>query len=164
MTWRLDALQRVLAAQLPITQHLGLRVGAADEDGVTLRLPLAPNRNHKGTLFAGSLNSAVTLAGWSTLWLLLDREGLVADIVIQDSGTEYLSPVAGDCEAIGAWPVPSVARRFFDTLRRRGRARITLEARVLAGDVPAVRFRGRYVAHCRADEGLRVGAGPGSPY
>jgi thioesterase domain-containing protein len=146
MPWRLEALQRVLAAELPITQHLGLRVGAADEHGLSLRLPLAPNRNHKGTLFAGSLNAAVTLAGWGALWLLLDRERVGAHLVIQDSTTEYLRPVADDCEAVCAWPAASTLRRFLETLRRRGRARITLEAGVVDRGVPAVRFTGRFVA------------------
>ena len=76
-----DSLQRLLNTELPITRHLGLRVLVADPGRVILNAPLAPNRNHKGTAFAGSLNALATLAGWSWLTTFLHHHRLAAQVV-----------------------------------------------------------------------------------
>jgi thioesterase domain-containing protein len=142
---RIDALRAVLAEELPITQHLGIAVVGVDERGVSLRMPLAANRNHKGTMFAGSLGAATTLAGWCLLWLVADGEGIPAHVVIQDGTTKYLRPVTRDCIALAAWPAPDALDEFLETLRRRRMARIAIEARVTQDGVDAVHFSGRYV-------------------
>ncbi|TFG38857.1 MAG: thioesterase, partial [Candidatus Aminicenantes bacterium] len=60
---------------MPITKALGLRVIGRDGTDLIFSAPLAPNINHKGTAFAGSLNATATLAGWGTIWLLLREHG-----------------------------------------------------------------------------------------
>jgi thioesterase domain-containing protein len=142
---RIDALRAVLAEELPITQHLGIAIVGVDERGVSLRMPLAANRNHKGTMFAGSLGAATTLAGWCLLWLVADGEGIPAHVVIQDGSTKYVRPVTRDCIALAAWPAPDALEEFLETLRRRRMARIAIEARVTQDGVDAVHFSGRYV-------------------
>ena len=49
-----EALQKTLEHEIPLTQHLELRVMNYDEHGLVLKAPLAPNINHKRTAFAGS--------------------------------------------------------------------------------------------------------------
>jgi thioesterase domain-containing protein len=142
----LDALRRVLAAELPVTQHLGIGVESEDANGLVLSLPLAPNRNHQGGIFAGSLNAVATLTGWALLWLVLRRAASEAAVVIQDSTIEYLRPVAEDCRTRCAWPEPGKLNRFLDTLARHRRARLSLTVEVLAAGGPVARFAGRYVA------------------
>jgi thioesterase domain-containing protein len=142
-------LGRVLAFELPITQHLGITVEQADVAGVALRLPLAPNRNHQGTMFAGSLNAVATLAGWAAVWLEVARAGLSAAVVVQDSSIDYFRPVAGDCAA-RCDPPPAAARdRFLATLARHRRARLAVTVTITVGDEPAGRFHGRFVALAR---------------
>ena len=48
-----DELNTTLAANIPIMGGMGLRVVAANAQGVTVQIPIEPNRNDKGTLFAG---------------------------------------------------------------------------------------------------------------
>jgi len=139
------ALRRVLASELPITQHLGIAVERADR-GVELRLPLAPNRNHQGTMFAGSLNAAATLAGWAVVWLEVARAGLTAAVVVQDSSIDYLRPVAGDCIARCEPPALPERERFVATLTRHRRARLALAVAIMVDGEPAARFHGRFVA------------------
>jgi thioesterase domain-containing protein len=142
-------LGRVLASELPITQHLGISVERADTAGVALRLPLGPNRNHQGTMFAGSLNAVATLAGWATVWLEVARAGLSAAVVVQDSSIDYLRPVAGDCVARSGPPPPAARERFIATLTRHRRARLTVVVAIAVGDEAAARFQGRFVALAR---------------
>jgi thioesterase domain-containing protein len=140
-----QALQQTLEHEIPLTQHLELRVLAYDEQGLTLGAPLAPNINHKRTAFAGSLNSVVTLAGWGLLWLILYEQEIPARVVIQDSSCSYLRPVSDDFTAFCAKPAPAEIAKMAEALSKRGRARIELQVEVRNPSGVAVLFTGRYV-------------------
>lgn len=142
---RLDRLQTTLYDEIPLSVALGLRVVSYIDGCVTLDAPLAPNINHKDTVFAGSLNAVATLAGWSLLWLLLDEAALTGKIVIQDSTIEYRHPVAADFAARCCLPTPAQLQRFLLTLRKRQRARLLLDVEIVQHAAVAVRFSGRYV-------------------
>ena len=59
-----QALQQTLTHNLPITQHIGITIARYDNNGLVLQAQLAGNTNPKGTAFAGSINSLITLTGW----------------------------------------------------------------------------------------------------
>jgi thioesterase domain-containing protein len=125
---------------------MGISVASWDGRTIRLAVPLAPNVNHKATAFGGSLSAAATLAGWSALWLLLDANGLMEQVVIQDASIEYRHPVTGDFLVECSLPDERSLERFLSTLRARGRARLELVARVSSTNRDLVTFRGRYVA------------------
>lgn len=144
----LDALRDVWAARMPITGALRVVVTGATSTELRLAMPLAPNRNHKGTMFAGSLAALATLAGWSVLWLIMLEADPEAHIVIQDSSIRYLHPARSDATAHAAFPDQVERERLLATFRRRGRARIALEVQVRDDSGETVTtFRGRYVVH-----------------
>ncbi|MDZ4864218.1 MAG: YiiD C-terminal domain-containing protein [Gemmatimonadota bacterium] len=141
-----DSLQRLLNTELPITRHLGLRVVVADPERVILRAPLAPNRNHRGTAFAGSLNAIATLAGWSWLTLFLRHHQLAGQVVLQDSSITYARPVATDFTATCPAPEAATIARFVATFARSGRGRLRLTVEIADEAGAAGSFTGRYVA------------------
>lgn len=144
------ALSQVLADELPITQSLGIGVVRASPGQVVLGLPLAANRNHKGTVFAGSLNAVATLAGWSLLWVTLRAHDRDAHVVIQDAVVRYLEPARSDVLATCDAPESAVLESALSTLSRRGRARVALAATVTdAEGVTVATLAGRYVIHRR---------------
>lgn len=145
-------LAQVLAAELPVTQSLGIAVRRVSRDGVALGLPLAPNRNHKGTVFAGSLNAVATLAGWSVLWAALREADHEAHVVIQDATVRYLAPARSDVVAFAPRPEEAALERVWAMLVRRGRGRlpVRVEVRDSAGELVAI-LQGRYVIHRRDD-------------
>lgn len=146
------ALSRVLAEELPITQSLGVGVIEATPERVVLGLPLAANRNHKGTVFAGSLNAVATLAGWSLLWVVLRARAVAAHVVIQDASIKYLEPARSDVQATCLPPDPVVVERAVEMLARKGRARVSLSAKVADREGRVVaELAGRYVMHRRDD-------------
>lgn len=57
-------LERVLHHDIPLTRDMGMRVIDWHTHTLRLHLPLAPNVNHKSTLFGGSLYCGAVLAGW----------------------------------------------------------------------------------------------------
>ena len=139
------ALRRKLTTEMPVAQHLGIRVLGTARGAARLRAPLAANINHRGTAFAGSLNALATLAGWATVWLLLRERDILAHVVIQDSSVRYLRPVTGDFEARCDPPGEGPVSHLVETLERRGRGRIELTVTVRDRAGPAVAFKGRYV-------------------
>lgn len=140
-----QALQETLEHEIPLTQHLGIRVTSYDEGGLVLKAPLAPNINHKRTAFAGSLNSVVTLAGWGLLWLVLQELEIPARVVIQDSACSYLRPVSNDFSACCQKPDQQQIARMAAALKKHGKARIELSTEIHNGTTVAVSFTGRYV-------------------
>ncbi|HXE57236.1 MAG TPA: YiiD C-terminal domain-containing protein [Gemmatimonadales bacterium] len=145
MTAALDLLQRTIDARIPIARQLQARVASHRDGSLALAAPLAPNVNHRGTAFAGSLNALATLAGWGALWLLLHEAGLEGRIVLQDSAVRYLRPVTRDFTARTIPFEPAAVERLIVALRRRGRARLAVGVEIADNGRPAVTFHGRYV-------------------
>ncbi len=137
----LASLVRLLAEEMPLSVALGITVTGIERGALILAAPLAPNRNHEGTAFGGSLNAMATLAGWSAVWLAVQEAGLNGTIVIQDSAVKYLRPVTTDFEA-RVILVPERQAKFLEALSRRGKGRITVDVTIGDG---AVLFAGRYV-------------------
>ena len=142
-----EYLQRTLYEEIPLSQAMGLTVRAYDGTSLTLAAPLSRNLNHKSTAFGGSLYSAAVLAGWGLLFLKLAEHGERAQVVIQDASIDYLFPVERDFEATCPVPEGAAMTRFLEMFRRRHKARIRLESRVIIDGRDAVSFRGTYVAH-----------------
>ena len=126
-----------------------MRVQAAAWDGEVLRLeaPLDANVNDKGCAFGGSMSSMLTLAGWGLINLKLAEAGLDADVYVQDASTMYLAPlwdqlIAEAYAPDNSWPT------FIETLRAKGKARLSIESEISGaeGGGVAARQSARYVA------------------
>ncbi|WP_166218395.1 YiiD C-terminal domain-containing protein [Pseudomonas atagonensis] len=150
MTDHRQYLESVLHHDIPLTRDMGLTVLDWREQQLSLLLPLEPNVNHKSTMFGGSLYCGAVLAGWGWLHLRLKEEGITdGHIVIQEGQISYPLPVTGNATAI--CPAPSAAewKKFLAMYQRYGRARLTLNTRIVnaGSDEDAVRFSGQYVLH-----------------
>ncbi len=74
---------------------LDFSLDAADAEHVVMSVPLDGNRNDKGTMFGGSVYSAMVLAGWTLCIKQGKAAGREGDIVIKDSSIAFLRPVTG---------------------------------------------------------------------
>lgn len=149
-------LQRLLDAHFPMAAHMGVVVEAADPRRVVLRAPLAPNVNHAGTAFGGSLFSVAVLAGWAWVTCRLAEERIDADAVIQESRMRFLAPARGELRAVLEAPPDAAVEKFGKMLRRSGRGRIGLRVEVRDGGTCAARFDGQFAALLRrpSDRGV----------
>ncbi len=143
---RAAALEQILHNEIPISRAMGIRVAGYDGASLKLDAPLAPNINHKSTAFGGSLYSLAVLCGWGLLHLKLAEARLHKHIVIQESSIRYLHPVEHDLHAECRLDEDAF-RKFLRTLKKHGRARISLDAVITQDNRPAVEFSGRYVVH-----------------
>lgn len=144
-----EALARYLAEHIPLSVAMDLRVEVASPARILLRAPLAPNSNHRGTAFGGSISSLAILAGWSWLWVVLRERALVPELVIGSSEIEFLRPIGGDFSAELRPPSDEAFERFRRGLDGHGKGRIALSAEVLDAGEVAARFTGQYVALAR---------------
>ncbi len=86
-------LQRYLLKQIPISQGLGISVTEASLDEILITAPLAPNLNHHGTAFGGSVSAVAILSGWALVYARLEAEGQFPGVVIQYNEIRYLKPL-----------------------------------------------------------------------
>ena len=135
-----------LHRHIPVSGQMGVVVRQCDQAGVVLTAPLAPNLNHRSTVFGGSASAVAILAGWTWLHGALRETGLSCRVVIQRNTMDYLAPIDGDFTAACAGVSPAAWEKFLKTLRRHSRARIKLTADLkYKGEQVAV-FSGEYVA------------------
>jgi thioesterase domain-containing protein len=64
-------LAQYLHEHIPLSRAMGVEVVEATWDGVSLRAPLAPNINHRETVFGGSASAVAILAAWALLYVRL---------------------------------------------------------------------------------------------
>src|ERR1700761_2285453 len=139
-------LEDYLHAHIPLSAAMQVAVVAVQAQGVTLRAPLAPNINHRDTVFGGSASAVAILAAWSLLHTRMRAEGVTARLVIQSNTMDYLAPIAGDFTARSALAEPAQWPRFLHTLARMRRARLRVTAQLECDGQLAGRLTGEFVA------------------
>jgi len=139
-------LERYLHQAIPLSRAMQVSVLQVSEQHVLLGAPLAPNVNHRGTVFGGSASTLATLAAWALLYWRLRPCQPPASVVLQSSSMSYQRPITGAFTARASLRADAPWALFLRTLERRGRARISVSAEVLEGSEPAARFLGEFVA------------------
>jgi thioesterase domain-containing protein len=142
----LSELQTTLEREIPMCAQMGICVHDGGADGLIMRLPLSPNRNHQQTAFAGSLNALCTIAGWGSVYLLLKELGRNGNIVIRRSTIRYLEPVSSADIFARCQPVSVDARQYFlEMLDDKKQAKLDLTVEIAGREGPLVSFNGSYV-------------------
>ena len=139
-------LQHYLHTHIPLSRAMAVSVDAVTPGEVVLRAPLAPNINHRETVFGGSASALAILAAWSLLHTRLLGEGISTRLVIQRNTMEYAQPIPGEFTARSALQDPAQWPQFTRMLARRGRARIAVVSVLRHGEDVVGRFDGEFVA------------------
>ncbi|MGB3337140.1 MAG: thioesterase domain-containing protein [Devosia sp.] len=139
-------LETYLHDHIPLSRAMAVRVVSIADDKVILGAPLAPNINHRDTVFGGSASALAILSAWSLLHLRLSAAGLPSRVVIQRNSMDYLLPIAGDFTATATNPPASSWDGFLRMLTRRGVARVTVGAELEFEGKVAGRLSGEFVA------------------
>jgi thioesterase domain-containing protein len=142
----LQDLERTLHREMPISVAMGVRAVSWCDRRLAMQMPLAPNRNHQATAFAGSLNALCTVVGWGTVYLLVKEIGLAGNVVIRRSNIRYLRPVRSpEIIAHGRPLDPAGEEFFFELLKSKGRSKIDVSAEIADAEGLLVSFSGSYV-------------------
>jgi thioesterase domain-containing protein len=140
------ALELFLHQQIPLSQAMQVTAVEVTEDAVLLSAPLAPNLNHRATVFGGSACAVAMLSAWALLHVRLRVALPSVAIVIQRQSMNYQRPIHGAFAARAQLAQPAEWPRFLRLLARRGRARITVAATLDYCGNAAGYFSGDFVA------------------
>lgn len=139
-------IEQYLHEHIPLSKAMQASVVALEADSVVLRAPLAPNINHRDTVFGGSASALAILAAWSLIHVRLHNEGISSRIVIHRNTMNYDLPIPGEFTARASLKQPGDWARFTRILKRHGKGRITVNSALeYAGHVTG-RFTGEFVA------------------
>lgn len=131
-----------LHEQIPLARALSIEIIKANDNEVEVMGPLAPNRNHMGTAFGGSLSAVLILSCYTWLFHRLEQAGFSAHVLIKEGKTDYLQPVEEDLVAVCLSPEEIHFEKFIESFKRKGMGRITLKAHIKN----ACSFEGVFVA------------------
>jgi thioesterase domain-containing protein len=139
-------LEHYLHAHIPLSKAMQVSVVQASPQEVVLSAPLAPNINHRDTVFGGSASALAILAAWSLLHTRLEAEGLASRLVIQRNTMSYEQPIVGTFTATATAPDAVAWKQFLRVFGRMGKARITVASVLHFEGVVAGRLEGEFVA------------------
>ena len=142
----MSELEDYIHRQIPITAAMGVQVRMATVDRVELFAPLAPNINHRETVFGGSAAAIATLAAWTLVLVRMRAEGLTGRLVIASNSMEYQKPITADFHAVCEASDVSNWSGFVAGLNRKHRGRLDVTSRLLLLEDVVATFQGRFVA------------------
>lgn len=129
-----EKIERKIRADIPVANFMQFSLEELSLTSVRSVFPLAPNINHLGTAFGGSLYAAGAMSCYSLVLAHVSEAGLEdAFVVISKGDIEYLSPGRGDfrvevnCSA-------EVTERFQERLQKGQRAPLDLQGHIIAPD------------------------------
>ena len=117
-------LEQYLHEHIPLSKAMQVSVLAAEEAAVLLAAPLAPNINHRATVFGGSASAVAILSAWSLLHTRLVRDGVASRLVIQRNTMSYERPIEGRFIARSALAQPQEWANVKRMLMRKRQARL----------------------------------------
>ena len=139
-------LEHYLHEHIPLSAAMQVTVLEASPAQVRLAAPLAPNINHRRTVFGGSAAAVATLAAWALLHLRLTAEGFAGRLVIRRSEMDFEQAIAGEFEAAATAPGDERWQRFRSAVARGRLARIEMRATLSFAGTRAGAFIGEFVA------------------
>ena len=140
------AFQEYLHTHIPLSKAMSVEVLTATPTGVCMVAPLAPNINHRETVFGGSASAVAILSAWALLHVSLLDANIKARLVIQKNSMSYDLPITGEFSAEAAAPAQEKWQRFLATLLKHKRARISIRSILNCHGQKVGEFEGEFVA------------------
>ena len=136
-----NELQNTWQEQIPISEHMGIKLHQYTERTIETRASLNKNINLHGTMFAGSIYSLATLTGWGMLFLQLKQKGLQGEIVLGDANIHYHKPVTMKPRAV--CNIESVKAKLKE-LEKGKKCPASLTVDIYDNDQAVAKFSGQY--------------------
>jgi thioesterase domain-containing protein len=123
-------LEAYLHERIPLTRAMAVEVRVAGPDGVEVYAPLAPNINHRDTVFGGSASAVAIVAAWSALHVRMRAAGLDVRLVIRRNTMSYERPISTGFTATAAPPAGDAWDKLVATVGRGRPARVNVQAQL----------------------------------
>jgi thioesterase domain-containing protein len=140
-------IENLLKSKIPISDFMKIQINKLSEGELELKIPLPPNKNHKNTMFGGSIYSGCALASYGLFLAELSIAGFnTNNIVISDGNILYKKPITKDALIKACWPSATEKVRFFQQLQQKKKSRVNLTCTVFCENQLSAEFTGTFVA------------------
>lgn len=139
-------LQRYLYDKIPLASAMQVVALEVNDHTVRLGAPLAPNLNHRATIFGGSASAVAILSAWSLLHVRLCEHLPAVSIVLQRHDMQYERPMHGAFAATASLAAPQEWPKFLRMLGRWGKARVAVNSVLEYAGESVGQFNGEFVA------------------
>jgi len=137
-------LEAYLHDRIPLTRAMAVEVRVAGIDGVEVYAPLAPNINHRDTVFGGSASALAIVAAWSALHVRMRAAGFDVRLVIRRNTMSYERPIATGFTATAAPPAGEAWHKLVATVQRGRPARVNVTAELRCEGQPVGELEGEF--------------------
>lgn len=142
----LKELENKLHNDIPMTKYMQIKVEKIEAGNLITTIPLKPNINDKGTGFAGSLSTLVTISAWSSCYLEVLKLGYEKSMIaIIKSDTSYKAPITKDMKCITQMPTNKQIEILEKKLKEKGSASLRIKSQIIEDENVCVDFEGVYV-------------------
>ena len=139
-------LQQYLYDRIPLSSAMQVMALEVSDHIVRLGAPLAPNMNHRATIFGGSASAVAILSAWSLLHVRLCDSSPPVSIVLQRHDMNYERPISGTFAACASLAAPDEWPKFLRMLARWGKARVVVNSVLEYAGESVGQFSGEFVA------------------
>lgn len=130
-----------LHQEIPLTGAMQMSLASWDGRTLVLQVPLPPNVNDKGTAFAGSITALGCITGWSLLTLWSEPLFGHCQCAVYDAQFHFSQPLTGDFTASVSL---ADMTHLVDSLRRKGKGKVSLDIELADSHGVATRLHARY--------------------
>ncbi len=142
----LEELKDRLYSKVPLTKYMQINPEFIDENYLITTAPLKPNINDKGTGFAGSLSTLVTISAWCACFLESSKLGYEkAMIAVIKSNTFYRAPVTKNLVCKTILPSKNEIEILEKKLKEKKSASLKIKSQILQDEQVCVDYEGIYV-------------------
>lgn len=146
-----DTLRNYLYDHIPLTKAMQVEIVSVSDASLTQTAPLAPNINHRETVFGGSASALCILSAWAFIRCRLKNyPQFTPRIVIQRNTMEYSKPILDQFQATCTLDSSTRWGRLIKSLERKAIGRIQLTSSLTCNGEPAGKFEGSFVISDRA--------------
>lgn len=138
-------LQKYLREKIPLVKALKAEIREIHPDCVELWAPLAPNHNHMGSAFGGSISALLILGGYTWLYQFMLERGYDVHVILKSCEIDYKFPIEENLQIFARSPQKDELEKFLKSFQRKGLGRITIESEIKIGGRKAAVLSGEYV-------------------
>jgi len=130
-------LKELFRKGIAFSERAGIAATRLDKDGIDLLMPLRPNINHVGTMYAGALFTLAEMMGGAVAMVYFIEHNFIP--IVKGLNIKFLKPATSDITATYAMTAEEVARIIAEC-KEKGKAdySISLELKDQTGLVVSV--------------------------
>ncbi|MFO8056781.1 MAG: YiiD C-terminal domain-containing protein [bacterium] len=118
-----EKLKDFFESGIPFAARAGIEADRMEKDGITLKMPLDPNRNHIGTMYAGALFTLAEMMGGAVAVVYFMEHGFMP--IVKGLNIKFVKPAETDITATWHMENDEVERVVSDS-KEHGKAEYTI--------------------------------------